>query len=84
MLDKGKGSKGAPDCTDWRFGNCVANNGECGRGVRKGTCNDQTKNLKCKVPCNWKKEFGGETSKTCYTQYIQKQFKPIHIFLILT
>ncbi|TTJ23324.1 Midkine-B [Bagarius yarrelli] len=56
--DKGQGSKG--DCTDWRFSNCVANNGDCGSGVREGTCNDQTKKMKCKVPCNWKKEFGAD------------------------
>ncbi|KAI5619010.1 midkine precursor [Silurus asotus] len=58
--DKGKGSKGAPDCTDWRFGSCVVNNGDCGIGVREATCNDQTKSMKCKVPCNWKKEFGAD------------------------
>ncbi|MCI4393249.1 hypothetical protein PGIGA_G00155280 [Pangasianodon gigas] len=58
--DKGKGSKGVSDCTDWRFGSCVANNGDCGSGVREGTCNDQTKKLKCRVPCNWKKEFGAD------------------------
>lgn len=64
MLDKTKGPKGASECTDWRFGNCVANNGDCGHGMREGTCNDQTKKMKCKVPCNWKKEFGGKASKT--------------------
>jgi hypothetical protein len=37
----------------------VPNNGDCGAGVREGTCNDQMRKLKCKVPCNWKKEFGG-------------------------
>ncbi|XP_047675603.1 midkine a isoform X1 [Tachysurus fulvidraco] len=58
--DKGKGVKGASDCTDWRFGNCVANNGDCGSGMREGTCNDQIKKLKCKVPCNWKKDFGAD------------------------
>lgn len=69
MLDKGKGSKGASDCTDWRFGNCVANNGDCGSGVREGTCGDQTRKLKCKVPCNWKKEFGGEALKPHHVIY---------------
>lgn len=69
MLEKGKGSKGASDCTDWRFGSCVPNNGDCGSGLREGTCNEQTKKLKCKVPCNWKKEFGGESSKTHHVIY---------------
>ncbi|KAK3509998.1 hypothetical protein QTP70_024338 [Hemibagrus guttatus] len=54
--DKGKGS----DCIDWRYGNCVANNGDCGSGTREGTCNDQIKKLKCRVPCNWKKDFGAD------------------------
>ncbi|KAG9260987.1 midkine-B [Astyanax mexicanus] len=58
--DKGKGPKGASDCAEWRFGGCVPNNGDCGAGMREGTCNDQTKKMKCKVPCNWKKEFGAD------------------------
>ncbi|XP_036390998.1 midkine a [Megalops cyprinoides] len=58
--EKGKGSKGASDCTEWRYGNCVPNSGDCGAGVREGTCNGQTKKLKCKVPCNWKKQFGAD------------------------
>lgn len=31
-------------------------------GFREGTCQEETKKLKCKIPCNWKKEFGGERS----------------------
>ncbi|KAJ8413120.1 hypothetical protein AAFF_G00107020 [Aldrovandia affinis] len=58
--EKGKGAKAASDCAEWRYGNCVPNNGDCGMGVREGACNDQTKKLKCKVPCNWKKEFGAD------------------------
>ncbi|XP_028812069.1 midkine a [Denticeps clupeoides] len=58
--EKGKGSKVSSDCTDWRFGACVPNNGDCGAGVREGTCNGETKKVKCKVPCNWKKEFGAD------------------------
>lgn len=29
-------------------------------GFREGTCGAQTQRIHCKVPCNWKKEFGGE------------------------
>ncbi|XP_056099771.1 midkine a [Rhinichthys klamathensis goyatoka] len=59
--EKNKGGKGgAADCAEWRYGNCVANNGDCGPGVREGTCNEQTKKVKCRVPCNWKKEFGAD------------------------
>nr|ACO09413.1 Pleiotrophic factor-alpha-2 precursor [Osmerus mordax] len=58
--EKGKGSKGASDCAEWRYGNCIANNGDCGLGVREGKCDEQTRKLKCKVPCNWKKQFGAD------------------------
>lgn len=59
--EKGKGAKGAAtECAEWRYGSCVPNNGDCGAGVREGTCNDQMRKLKCKVPCNWKKEFGAD------------------------
>ncbi|NP_001291166.1 midkine precursor [Esox lucius] len=61
---KEKGAKGAKggtsDCAEWRYGNCAPSNGDCGVGVREGTCNDQTRKLKCKVPCNWKKDFGAD------------------------
>ncbi|CAM4525829.1 unnamed protein product [Leuciscus chuanchicus] len=58
--EKNKGGKGGSDCAEWRYGNCVANNGDCGPGAREGTCNEQTKKVKCRVPCNWKKEFGAD------------------------
>lgn len=60
VIEKNKGGNGGADCAEWRYGNCVANNGDCGPGMREGTCNENTKKLKCRVPCNWKKEFGGE------------------------
>ncbi|KAI4873740.1 hypothetical protein NFI96_029335 [Prochilodus magdalenae] len=56
--DKLRDQKG--DCAEWRFGGCVPNNGDCGQGTREGTCNDQTRKMKCKVPCNWKKQFGAD------------------------
>uniref|UniRef100_A0A8C5E909 Midkine n=1 Tax=Gouania willdenowi TaxID=441366 RepID=A0A8C5E909_GOUWI len=48
------------DCSEWRYGNCVPSNGDCGAGFREGSCDQQTKKMKCKVPCNWKKEFGAD------------------------
>ncbi|KAJ8402907.1 hypothetical protein AAFF_G00362210 [Aldrovandia affinis] len=48
------------DCKPWRYANCVPNNRNCGPGVREGTCNGQTKKMKCSVPCNWKKGFGAD------------------------
>ncbi|MBN3308672.1 MKB protein, partial [Amia calva] len=58
-----KKPKGTSDCGEWQWGACVPNAGDCGTGMREGTCKDQTKKLKCKVPCNWKKEFGGKKGK---------------------
>ncbi|XP_061664604.1 midkine-B-like [Syngnathoides biaculeatus] len=58
--EKIKPSHSGLDCTDWRYGNCVPSNGDCGAGFREGICNQQTKKMKCKVPCNWKKNFGAD------------------------
>lgn len=60
--EKGKEVKAEGDCSEWVYGRCVPNSGDCGLGVREGTCNEQTKKYKCKVPCNWKKDFGGKGS----------------------
>ncbi|XP_076862402.1 midkine a [Brachyhypopomus gauderio] len=58
--DKGKRPRNKSDCTEWHYGNCVANNGDCGVGMREGTCEGRTKKLKCRVPCNWRKDFGAD------------------------
>ncbi|KAK7176280.1 hypothetical protein R3I93_000516 [Phoxinus phoxinus] len=58
--NKKEKNKGGADCAEWRYGTCVANNGDCGPGMREGTCNEQTKKVKCRVPCNWKKDFGAD------------------------
>lgn len=59
LAERGKEGKSDGECPEWVFGRCVPNSGDCGAGVREGTCNDQTKKTKCKIPCNWKKDFGG-------------------------
>uniref|UniRef100_A0A4W6EV10 Midkine n=1 Tax=Lates calcarifer TaxID=8187 RepID=A0A4W6EV10_LATCA len=59
--ERNKPSQYGSECTDWRYGNCVPSNGDCGAGLREGSCDQQTKKMKCKVPCNWKKDFGGTT-----------------------
>uniref|UniRef100_A0A3B5M4T6 Pleiotrophin n=1 Tax=Xiphophorus couchianus TaxID=32473 RepID=A0A3B5M4T6_9TELE len=53
------------DCGDWQWSVCVANEGDCGLGTREGTrtgtdCKQTIKTQRCKIPCNWKKKFGGE------------------------
>ncbi|XP_062859437.1 midkine b [Trichomycterus rosablanca] len=58
--ERGKEGKAEGDCSEWVYGRCVPNSGDCGAGVREGTCNDQTKKTKCKIPCNWKKDFGAD------------------------
>jgi len=51
------GSKASSDCTEWTYGKCVPDAGDCGTGVREATCQDQTKKIDCKIPCNWKKDL---------------------------
>nr|XP_019957834.1 PREDICTED: midkine-like [Paralichthys olivaceus] len=58
--EKNKPSQYGSECTDWRYGNCVPSNGDCGAGFREGSCDQQTNKMKCKVPCNWKKDFGAD------------------------
>ncbi|KPP71428.1 hypothetical protein Z043_109667 [Scleropages formosus] len=53
------------DCGEWQWSVCVANVGDCGLGTREGTrsgtnCKQIIKTQRCKIPCNWKKQFGGE------------------------
>ncbi|NP_001084019.1 midkine-B isoform X2 [Xenopus laevis] len=57
---KEKGKKGASDCTEWTWGSCIPNSKDCGAGTREGTCKEETRKLKCKIPCNWKKDFGAD------------------------
>lgn len=54
------------DCGEWQWSVCVANEGDCGLGTREGTrtgtdCKQTIKTQRCKIPCNWKKKFGGES-----------------------
>ncbi|CAG02407.1 unnamed protein product, partial [Tetraodon nigroviridis] len=61
----GKEARPAPACGDWQWSVCVANEGDCGLGTREGTrggaaCRQTIKTQRCKIPCNWKKKFGGE------------------------
>ncbi|XP_068446662.1 midkine-B-like [Clinocottus analis] len=58
--EKNKPSQSGSECTDWRYGNCVPSNGDCGAGSRDGSCDQQNKSMRCRVPCNWKKEFGAD------------------------
>ncbi|KFO10071.1 Midkine [Balearica regulorum gibbericeps] len=57
---KEKTKKDGSDCEDWRWGPCVPNSKDCGLGYREGTCKGESKKLKCKIPCNWKKKFGAD------------------------
>lgn len=64
------------DCGDWQWSVCVANEGDCGLGTREGTrtgtdCKQTIKTQRCKIPCNWKKKFGGEL-RPRYIQTNQK------------
>ncbi|NP_001086286.1 pleiotrophin-A precursor [Xenopus laevis] len=53
------------DCGEWQWSVCVPTSGDCGLGTREGTrsgkeCKQTIKTQKCKIPCNWKKQFGAE------------------------
>ncbi|KAF6276200.1 pleiotrophin [Rhinolophus ferrumequinum] len=52
------------DCGEWQWSVCVPTSGDCGLGTREGTrtgaeCKQTMKTQRCKIPCNWKKQFGG-------------------------
>ncbi|XP_019406802.1 PREDICTED: midkine [Crocodylus porosus] len=57
---KDKVKKNGSECEEWHWGSCVPNSKDCGLGYREGTCKEETKRVKCKIPCNWKKEFGAD------------------------
>lgn len=54
-----KMKKEGSECQDWHWGPCIPNSKDCGLGYREGSCGDESRKLKCKIPCNWKKKFGG-------------------------
>lgn len=56
---KDKVKKGS-ECSEWTWGPCTPSSKDCGMGFREGTCGAQTQRIHCKVPCNWKKEFGAD------------------------
>uniref|UniRef100_A0A4W2EKV2 Midkine n=1 Tax=Bos indicus x Bos taurus TaxID=30522 RepID=A0A4W2EKV2_BOBOX len=59
---KDKMKKGGPgsECAEWTWGPCTPSSKDCGVGFREGTCGAQTQRIRCRVPCNWKKEFGAD------------------------
>uniref|UniRef100_A0A8C2VZL0 Midkine n=2 Tax=Chinchilla lanigera TaxID=34839 RepID=A0A8C2VZL0_CHILA len=58
--DKGKKGGAGGECAEWTWGPCVPSSKDCGAGFREGACGAQTQRLRCRVPCNWKKEFGAD------------------------
>uniref|UniRef100_A0A8C4N6K8 Pleiotrophin n=1 Tax=Eptatretus burgeri TaxID=7764 RepID=A0A8C4N6K8_EPTBU len=60
-----KGQKQRSDCEPWVWGLCIPTEGDCGPGSREGTrggekCKTTRRNVRCKIPCNWKKTFGAD------------------------
>uniref|UniRef100_UPI00358F7DC2 pleiotrophin-B-like n=1 Tax=Myxine glutinosa TaxID=7769 RepID=UPI00358F7DC2 len=60
-----KGQKQRSDCEPWVWGLCIPADGDCGPGSREGTrggekCKTTSRNVRCKIPCNWKKTFGAD------------------------
>lgn len=63
VLDKVKKGSPGSECSEWTWGPCTPSSKDCGAGFREGTCGAQTQRIRCRVPCNWKKEFGGEVGR---------------------
>ncbi|NXU33751.1 PTN protein, partial [Drymodes brunneopygia] len=64
------------DCGEWQWSVCVPTSGDCGLGTREGTrtgaeCKQTTKTQKCKIPCNWKKQFGARTCKVSEGSFLR-------------
>ncbi|GAB5568815.1 pleiotrophin isoform X1 [Prionailurus iriomotensis] len=58
------------DCGEWQWSVCVPTSGDCGLGTREGTrtgaeCKQTMKTQRCKIPCNWKKQFGESEKQKC-------------------
>ncbi|KAM6972950.1 midkine b [Aplochiton taeniatus] len=55
--DKNGKEKPGSDCTEWHYGKCVPESDDCGEGLREATCKEDTQKIKCRIPCNWKKDI---------------------------
>ncbi|KAK5602071.1 hypothetical protein CRENBAI_016998 [Crenichthys baileyi] len=57
----GKHAKSQPssECSsaETQYGKCVPEQGDCGDGLREAMCKDRTEKIKCRIPCNWKKDI---------------------------
>ncbi|ELW48845.1 Midkine [Tupaia chinensis] len=71
---KDKVKKGS-ECAEWTWGPCTPSSKDCGMGLREGTCGTQTQRIRCRVPCNWKKEFGGTLKKARYNAQCQETIR---------
>lgn len=71
------------DCGEWQWSVCVANEGDCGPGTREGTrtgidCKQTIKTQRCKIPCNWKKKFGGKRRLSRLPRCVSEE-SPLHL-----
>nr|XP_035148288.1 midkine-like [Callithrix jacchus] len=60
---KDKVKKDGPgiECTEeWAWGPCTPSSKDCSVGFCQGSCGTQTQHIRCRIPCNWKKEFGAD------------------------
>ncbi|KAL0628629.1 Midkine [Plecturocebus cupreus] len=59
VVDKVKKDGPGIECAEeWAWGPCTPSSKDCGVGFREGSCGAQTQRIRCRIPCNWKKEFG--------------------------
>ncbi|XP_032102710.1 midkine-like isoform X1 [Sapajus apella] len=45
---------------EWARGPCTPSSKDCGMGFRDCCCGAQTQRIRCRIPSNWKKEFGAD------------------------
>lgn len=46
--------------TGWSWGPCTPTKNDCGPGYREGACGSLIQSIGCRIPCNWKKQFGAD------------------------
>uniref|UniRef100_A0A2K5QPL5 Midkine n=1 Tax=Cebus imitator TaxID=2715852 RepID=A0A2K5QPL5_CEBIM len=55
-----KGGPGSECAEDWAWGPCTPSRKDCGVCFREGSSGAQIQHIRCRIPCNWKEEFGAD------------------------
>uniref|UniRef100_A0A2K5C7R3 Midkine n=1 Tax=Aotus nancymaae TaxID=37293 RepID=A0A2K5C7R3_AOTNA len=55
-----KDGPGSACAEEWAWWPCTLSRKDCSVGFREGSCGARTQRIRCRIPCNWKKEFGAD------------------------